>query len=342
MTLKRSKHKFLLSSESINDRGFRVRTEGIDLEAFKKNPLLLWAHDDKDYLPLGQWEEIEVIDGKVYAYPAFDLSDPFAEKVYKKVENGTIRMASAGLIAREWEEVNGEKWLWTSAMAEGSILTRGSNPEALSSVALFTEDKELITLSSEYFDTILKKDMKTIQLSASVVGLIGLAADAKPEDVQAKIDEIVQLAATQKTQLEQLTSAKATVDSELVTLKSAKSALDTKVKELEEAQVGDFLKLCAVQGKITEGEIPKYKVLLQSSDEAVVTATKSELEAMDSHEPLHKKPTEKQTEELQKLSAMTFSELHREGKLERLKALDLATFNEKWKEGTGNEYTEKK
>ena len=46
---------FILSEESINDRGFRVLTGGINLERFKKNPVMLWMHHRDHGYSIAYW-----------------------------------------------------------------------------------------------------------------------------------------------------------------------------------------------------------------------------------------------------------------------------------------------
>ena len=102
--MKKSTKRFILSTEAKNSNGFRVRTAGINLADFKSNPLLLWLHKRPkgeradEILPLGRWEDIELKDGVVSAVPVFDEDDEFAMRIYKKVENGSLKMASAGLL----------------------------------------------------------------------------------------------------------------------------------------------------------------------------------------------------------------------------------------------------
>ena len=83
----------VLSDESINCYGYRVLTSGIDLSAFRKNPLLLWAHFRDEgsarwcnYLPIGHWEDIEVKDGVLSACPVFDCTDELSQTICDKYE----------------------------------------------------------------------------------------------------------------------------------------------------------------------------------------------------------------------------------------------------------------
>lgn len=94
---------FVLSDESINDRGFRIKTSGIDLKRFKKNPVMLWMHrrdngfDLTQVLPIGKWENIRTEDGKLMADAVFDENDKFSMLIKNKVENKLIRGCSIGV-----------------------------------------------------------------------------------------------------------------------------------------------------------------------------------------------------------------------------------------------------
>lgn len=113
-------------------------TSGVNLEEFKKNPVMLLNHNDWS-LPIGRWENIRVEDGKIMADPVFDLKDEEARKVAEKVDGNFLRMASIG--AWPPEEVShdpglkleGQKGVtvtkWT--VREASIVTIGANHNAL-------------------------------------------------------------------------------------------------------------------------------------------------------------------------------------------------------------------
>ena len=97
------KYKFLLSDESLNCYGSRIITAGINLENFKKNPVMLWNHtrawSDKDdqILPIGYWENLYIEDGKLYGEAIFDQEDDFAQKIESKVEQKVIRCCSVSV-----------------------------------------------------------------------------------------------------------------------------------------------------------------------------------------------------------------------------------------------------
>lgn len=129
---------FILHDETLNSRGFRMLTSGANLTEFRKNPVMLFMHNDCN-MPIGRWENIRIEGTKILADPVFDEKDKTALEVMGKVNRGFIRMASAG----SWppEEISDDPYLklpgqslptvtkWT--MREASIVTIGSNHNAI-------------------------------------------------------------------------------------------------------------------------------------------------------------------------------------------------------------------
>lgn len=125
----------------MNSYGTRILTAGIDLEQYKRNPVLLWMHR-RSYQdtagPIGRIENLRRDGDKLIGTPVFDQNDPFAKQVESKWENGFLRMASAGL---ELLEVSDDPSLafdgqtratvTRSKLVEVSIVDIGSNDEAL-------------------------------------------------------------------------------------------------------------------------------------------------------------------------------------------------------------------
>ena len=62
-----SQKRIILSDSSLNCYGYRVLTSGMSIEAFKKNPIMLYMHfrDEGspywgDYKAIGHWEDIHL------------------------------------------------------------------------------------------------------------------------------------------------------------------------------------------------------------------------------------------------------------------------------------------
>jgi len=332
-TMKKTSKRFVLSSEIKNDKGFRVRTSGIRLADYELNPIMLFMHQrpkgvSKDeVLPIGNVVDIKLENGKLTGCLAFDETDDFAMKLYTKVENGTLRMVSAGLVPLTWsKDPSGEVWLETSTLKEISLVDIGSNAEAVA-VTLYDEQDNIINLSLEDIKSNFKPDntMKLIQLSAlAVLPMLKLSADATPEEAQNAISELVTLANTQST--------------EIVTLKSERDDFKTKyeaeVKLSSEAKITSLLDGAVAKGKFVEGDRAKW-VKLANAD---FDGTKDILDGMAEAKSVSSQIDEGKADNA--LLKMSYDELDKANQLVTLKAENLPAFKEKFKAKFGREYKE--
>lgn len=89
-----------ISNSSLNSYGTRVLTEGVDLEQYKLNPILLWMHNrawrgsKEEVLPLGYVKDIRVEGDDITGEPVFDAKDEFAQQIASKWEQGILKMVS--------------------------------------------------------------------------------------------------------------------------------------------------------------------------------------------------------------------------------------------------------
>jgi HK97 family phage prohead protease len=134
--------EFVISSEAVDTYGTVFKIDGWDLERYNRNPVVLYAHRSNSDNPdsvIGTSEvfvEGDKLIGKVRFESAED--NPLAEKVFKKVQNGTLRMASVGAnpVRGHWgDEKRSENpdviYFDEVQLLEWSIVAIGSNPEAL-------------------------------------------------------------------------------------------------------------------------------------------------------------------------------------------------------------------
>lgn len=159
---KMAKTFVIIDEGKVNSYGFRTMIDGIDLKQYRKNPVLLWMHirsyrgTKDEILPLGRVENLRV-EGeergkkKLLGDFVFDEKDTFAKEISRKVEDGFIRMASAGLDPQEWSDavelkLPGQTRLTLSKcrLFEISVVDIGSDDGAL---ALW-KDGSMITLSA--------------------------------------------------------------------------------------------------------------------------------------------------------------------------------------------------
>ena len=121
-------YTFCVHDESVNTYGFRMLTSGANLEEFKKNPVVLYNHNDWE-TPIGRGENVRVEDGRILVDVVFDEEDEKGRTIAGKVERGFLRMASVG----SWppEEVSDDP-AWTRwTMREMSVCPIGSSHNAL-------------------------------------------------------------------------------------------------------------------------------------------------------------------------------------------------------------------
>jgi hypothetical protein len=326
--MKKSTKRLTISSEAKNANGFHVRTAGIELAEFLANPLLLWMHkrpkgEKDELLPLGYWEDVELKDGRITGVPVFDDTDDFAMKIYNKVENGTLKMASAGLKPNEFAQLAEEKWLEKSVLKEASIVDIGSNKECLA-VALYNDSDELVTLAEIFTQKLHKpknEDMKII-LTAPTLGLLQLAEGATEEAANKAIENLVTLSETQKTTIQTLTDEKKAAEDKLA--EQIKLADNQKVVALADQAITDR-KITADQKDFIIGLAEKDFDGTKKYLESIKAAPKVK-DSIDLGDP---------ADELLKL---TYDELDKANKLITLKEKNPEAFKTKFKEKFNKEY----
>lgn len=145
--------RITLTDDSVNSYGFRVLTQGGDLSAFEKNPVMLNAHRDWDLdHVIGAWTEIRIENDQLSAVPDFDMGDDAAAKIAGKYERGYLKAASIGFqitgISEAPEDMLPGQVLPTVTkwkLMEASIVPIGSNSNA---VRLYDQSGKRIDLAS--------------------------------------------------------------------------------------------------------------------------------------------------------------------------------------------------
>ncbi|SFL09992.1 hypothetical protein SAMN05216357_112123 [Porphyromonadaceae bacterium KH3CP3RA] len=309
---------FVLSDESVNTYGFRLLLSGADIEQFRRNPVMYLNHNDWG-TPIGRWENIRIEDGKLMADPVFDLEDEEGKKIAGKVDRGFLRMASVGLRAIERSEepklmLPGQKYPTVTKwqLREASIVGIGANHNA---IRLYDENDRLLS-----DDEILKLFDKTKpvnfeqKMKKETFTLLSLADNASDEQLHDAIRLIVE---------------------ENTRLKSDKKTLSDKLQKIEDdakaAQKAEAVKL--TDAAIKEGRLnaqAREATLKQFDND--FEATKTMLEAIPARTTLKDAIAESDKSELEKLSAMSWDELDKSGKLKTLRDKYPDTYKEKFDE----------
>jgi hypothetical protein len=168
-------HDFVLSTESVDRHGTVFRAEGWELENYNNtNPVVTYAHYDNDAnldMVIGTSKTF-IEDGKLIGRVFYEPAEinPLAEKVRKKAEHGTLRMASISALPKEGhfgDESKGEKrdvlYFDKQELLAWSIVPVGSNRDALKRNTQAVEDiKKRFTEKIEVQDP---KELKNKPLS---------------------------------------------------------------------------------------------------------------------------------------------------------------------------------
>lgn len=346
--MKRATKRVVIVSEKVNKYGFRALVKGVDLSQYIRNPLLLWMHirafGDKEtlILPLGNVIELEIEDLPdiglcITGLPVFDEDDDFAKSIYNKFENGTLRMASAGLIPLEWSEdadlvIHGQRGatLVRSILEEVSIVDIGADNNALS-IALYDENHNRIELSFNGENATIPlltsntTDMLKIELTAAkAASLLGGKEVQNIDQFETEILGIVQLAARQKTEIEALTREK--------------SELQTKLDDADRIQLNSKIETLVQDAvdsrKITADEKASY-VALAKVDYGNVEKI---LLAKAGTPPIQSLINTGETSKISLFANKTWKQLDKEGLLVKLKSEDVALFKELFKAQFNTDY----
>lgn len=118
---------FVLSDESINSYGLKVLTPGINLELFKRNPVMYYNHD-RERGVIGKWTNLRMDGDRLIGTPTFDKGDDFAANIERKIKNGFIKAASIGI---DDVVIDEQKTVVSCTLLECSICDIPSNGSAL-------------------------------------------------------------------------------------------------------------------------------------------------------------------------------------------------------------------
>jgi len=133
---------FAITSEDVDSFRTVFKASGWDFNNYRSNPVVAYNHRANDANPdniIGTTEAIWMEGTTTYARVKFEDAEtnPLAEKVFRKVKNGTLRMASINAYideARMGISEEGEDpevvYFTKQRLAEWSVVSIGSNPAA--------------------------------------------------------------------------------------------------------------------------------------------------------------------------------------------------------------------
>ena len=244
-------YTFCVHDESVNTYGFRMLTSGANLEEFKKNPVVLYNHNDWE-TPIGRGENVRVEDGRILVDVVFDEEDEKGRTIAGKVERGFLRMASVG----SWppEEGSDDPALklptgppatrWT--MREMSVCPIGSNHNALAMYDRATNKRidlsdrqALVRLMDKEFSINHKRENNMSYLTQ----MLKLSDSASDQAVREAVQDLITLR-------DNLQAENATLKSEKQTLQERVTAFETKEKEANKQKAIALVDAAVKDGRI--------------------------------------------------------------------------------------------
>lgn len=194
-------NKVVISTPSLNSYGTRVLTSGIDIEQYKKNPILLYMHrrGEREDAPIGRVDDVHIEGDKLVGSLVFDEKDDFGKKVAQKWADGFLRMVSAGLSIIELSDdpavlLPGQRrmTITKSKLDEVSVVDIGANDDSL---ALYNAEGGRIALAQgDDLSLPLLQTTPTPNTSQSmnekIVLALGLSKEATEEQVLGAIAQM--------------------------------------------------------------------------------------------------------------------------------------------------------
>ncbi len=155
-------YEFTASTSTIDRDGEVIEAKGWDLKNFKKNPVIMYAHDYRS-LPIGKAPKVWLAGGKLKNTVQFppEGTYEFADIVERLVDTGYLKTESVGFIPQKWEDGDGEKGpkrtYLKQELLEISIVPVPSNPDALRNAVddgvITTKELKVLSTKSDVLST---------------------------------------------------------------------------------------------------------------------------------------------------------------------------------------------
>jgi len=181
---------FVLSDEAVNSYGFVVLTKGIDVERFKKNPIMLYNHN-RDAGIIGRWDNIRIDKNKLLADAVFDEKNATGSEVKRKVEEGFLRAVSIGATPIEKNVINGIETIVKSILTEVSIVDIPSNQNAVK-LSKNRQNLHFIKLGKSVTPKSKSNNDLKNELKTKIIDLLKLKTDVTDEEILESITLLIE------------------------------------------------------------------------------------------------------------------------------------------------------
>lgn len=184
-----------ISNDSLNSYGSRVLTEGMNVEQYQRNPVLLYMHERGNVI--GFVKDLKVEDGEVTGELVFDEATELSKRCKKQYEFGSLRMVSVGIDILELSDANEHlvqgqtrPTVTKSKLFEVSLVDIGSNDDAI----VLKKNGTVINLGKDgecLLPLLNNKHQKSKDMDQKIIALqLGLPETADETAISTKIAEL--------------------------------------------------------------------------------------------------------------------------------------------------------
>lgn len=184
-----------ISNDSLNSYGSRVLTEGMNVEQYQRNPVLLYMHERGNVI--GFVKDLKSENGEVTGELVFDEASELSKRCKKQYEFGSLRMVSAGIDILELSDakehlVQGQTrpTVTRSKLFEVSLVDIGANDDAI----VLKKNGTVINLGKDgecLLPLLNNKPQKSKDMDQKIIALqLGLPETADETAISTKIAEL--------------------------------------------------------------------------------------------------------------------------------------------------------
>lgn len=304
---------FVLSDQGLNSQGFRVLTSGADLQQFQKNPVMLYCHDGR-MLPIGTWQNIRTEGDRLLADAVFDLDDPFAAQVARKVEKGIIRCCSIGF---DIVEVSEDKALMLPGQTQGTV-TRWQLMEC--SICAIGANRSAMKLQAG----------QRMTLSRELTNQNTLNNPNSQTTINQNLNNMAEN--TENQELAQARQELADLRQQNQTLTQERDTLRQAAQQARDGEISQLLSAAVADGRITETARPHWDTLMHAD----LDSGKAALASLAPRASLSQ--TLKENGGKSEFAGKSWNELDRAGRLSAYKEQDPEGFKTLYRQTFGAEY----
>ena len=137
-----SAHRMVIAANELSRNGDELNLRGVSFKSYRKNPVVLWAHNTYSGIPIAKTLKIGHDDqGRIVADFEFNSDDEFAARVENAWNGGFIRGASIQYMPTKVVEVRNEDGsverlrVEESELLEWSLVPIPADPDSVRAAA---------------------------------------------------------------------------------------------------------------------------------------------------------------------------------------------------------------